>query len=122
MGMQNIICSTEGETLEKLLHDIRQTETHADMLVAEMKEKASQFLLKGKTDAEAFLAERKQTLLAEKTAALTSRKKELEKEQQKYVKKAEKQADYLASSVAQHKKKALALLVQDFKRLLKEEQ
>ena len=122
MGTQNIICCTEGETLEKLLHDIRQTETRADTLVAETKEKASQFLLKGKTDAEAFLAERKQTLLVEKTAALTSRKKELEKEQQKYVKKAEKQADDLASTVAQHKKKALALLVQDFKRLLKEGQ
>ena len=108
--------------MEKLLHDIRQTETHADTLVAETKEKAAQLLLRGKTDAEGFLAERKQTLLAEKTAALAARKKELEKEQQKYVKKAEKQADDLASLVAQNKKKALALLAQDFKRLLKEGQ
>ena len=72
--------------MEKLLHDIRQTETHADALVAETEQKAAQLLLKGKTDADGFLAERKQTLLAEKATVLAARKKELEKEQQKYVK------------------------------------
>lgn len=106
--------------MEKILRDIRQAETHADTIVSDSKEKAAQLLLKGKTDADAFLTERKQTLLSEKAAVLAARKKELEKEQQKYIKKAEKQADDLASTVTQNKKKALYLLVQDFKRLLKE--
>lgn len=107
--------------MEKVLHDIRQAETRADTLVTEAKEKVAQLLSKGKADADAFLAERKQTLLTEKAAALSARKKELEKEQHKYVKKAEKQADDLASTVAQNKKKALSLLVQDFKSMLKQD-
>ncbi len=106
--------------MEKLLHDIRQAENMANTIVAEAKEKVAQILSQAKTDANAFLIERKQTLLAEKTAALTLRKKELEKEQQKYLKKAEKQAEGIRVVMSRNKKKVLPLLLHDFKKCLQE--
>ena len=43
-------------------------------------------LAKGKADAAAFVAQRKQEVLEQKAESLTHRKKELEKEQQKFLK------------------------------------
>lgn len=105
--------------LEKVLHDIREAETHADTLIAEAKEKAAHILTKGKADADAFVVERKQKVLEQKAEALSFRKKELEKEQQKFLKKAEKQADDAATTAVLHKKKALSFLSQEFKTILK---
>ena len=52
--------------LEKVLHDIREAETHADHIITEAKEKAAHLLLKGKADADAFVSQRKQEVLTQK--------------------------------------------------------
>ena len=102
--------------MEKILHEIRETETHADKLIAVANEKAALIISKGKTDADAFLAERKQMILAEKAQLLAARKKELEKQYQKQEKKAEKHAESITEKAQLHKKKALAFLFQEFKK------
>lgn len=101
--------------MEKILQQIRETETHADIIIAEAREKAGMLAAKGKTDADAFIAEQKTIVLAEKANALVSRKKELEKEQQKWAKKAEKQAEDLAANANKRKKKVVFFLVSEFK-------
>ena len=63
--------------LEKVLHDIREAETHADHIITEAKEKAAHLLLKGKADADAFVSQRKQEVLTQKAEALAHRKKKL---------------------------------------------
>ncbi len=93
------------KTVEKILQQIRETEADADTLIAEAKEKAAMLAAKGKTDADAFVAQRRSEILAEKTQAINERKKELEKEQQKWAKKAEKQAEDLAANAEKNKKK-----------------
>lgn len=113
------IATTKVIFLEKILHEIRDAETHADHIIADAKEKAALTLTKGKADADAFVSQRKQEILTEKGEALTHRKKELEKEQQKFLKKAEKQADDAATTAASRKKKALSFLSQEFKNVLK---
>ncbi|MBI5073115.1 hypothetical protein HZA99_04815 [Candidatus Woesearchaeota archaeon] len=108
--------------MEKILEQIRETEAHADTIIAEAKEKAAMLAAKGKTDADAFIAERKTTILAEKAETVNSRRKELEKEQQKWAKKAEKQADDLAADAKKNKKKAVSFLVSEFKNCAKQGQ
>ena len=103
------------------MQQIRETETHADRIIAEAKEKASMLAAKGKTDASAFITEREATILAEKTDAINARKKELEKEQQKWAKKAERQAEDIASDAEKNKKKAVSFLVSEFKNSARQE-
>ncbi len=113
--------NTKVKTVEKILQQIRETEAHADTLIAEAKEKAAMLAAKGKTDADAFVAQRRSEILAEKTQAINERKKELEKEQQKWAKKAEKQAEDLAANAEKNKKKAVSFFVSEFKNFVKKE-
>lgn len=116
------IQNTKVKPVEKILQQIRETETHADKIIAEAKEKTTLLTANGKTDADAFIAERKTVILTEKAEAISSRKKELEKEQQKWAKKAEKQAEDLATNAKKNKKKAVSFLVSEFKNCAKREQ
>jgi vacuolar-type H+-ATPase subunit H len=106
--------------VEKTLQEIRDAETHAEKILAEAREKASVILSKGKSDAEAFITERKNHILTEKAESLALKKKELEKEQQKFLKKAEKEADNLAGSADSQCKKVLASLTKDFKAMIRQ--
>lgn len=104
--------------MEKTLHDIRAAEAHAEKIQADAREKAALLLSQGKADAEAFIADRKQTILSEKAAALSLRKKELEKEQYRSQKKAEKKAEEFAVAAQQNSKKVVAFFVQECKKAL----
>lgn len=100
--------------MDKVLHEIRQIEAKADQLLQDAREKAAVLLVQGKNDATSFVAIRKKELLEEKTGALQQRKKELEKELQKYTVKAEKQAEDLTRHAAKQRKKALSFLLKEF--------
>ena len=104
--------------MEKTLQEIRTAETHAENVLADAKEKAALLLSQGKTDAAAFIAERKQTILTEKAAALALRKKELEKEHQRHQKKAEKQAEDFAVGCQRNVKKAVSFFVHEVTKAL----
>jgi len=104
--------------VEKTLQEIREAEAHAEKILADAHEKASLIASKGKSDADAFVADKKKSILTEKADALASRKKELEKEQHKYLKKAEKGAEELVEKADSRTKKTLSALVKDFKKLL----
>lgn len=104
--------------MEKLLQEIREAEAHAEKIIADGHEKAGVIASKAKADADAFVARRKAEIVAEKADAISSRKKELEKGQQKYLKKAEKEADALGLHAKRNTKKALSALVREFKLLV----
>lgn len=106
--------------VEKTLQEIRDAEARAEQSIADAHEKAGFIVSKGKTDADAFVAERKKAILAEKAEALSSRKKELDKEQQKHLKKTEKEADALVLQAEQNSSKTLSALVKNFKTMLSE--
>ena len=105
-----------GDTMEKVLHDIRIAEEHANKIVEHAREKAIKIVADGKTDATTLLKHKKEELLADKAAALAEHKKSLEKEEKNYLKKAEKQRDALCTIAHKQKNKALSFLLHEFKK------
>lgn len=104
--------------MEKTLQEIREAEVYAEKLLTEAHEKSALIIAKGKADAESFIAERRQSILAEKAETLSQQKKEFEKEYQKYTKKAEKGAEKFAAECQQNINKAVRFFVGECKKAI----